>query len=262
LRVYLLKILLLAVIVAAATFRQGVFAQVTVKGTVYNINRTRPLEAVSVMCSCGRGTVTDSNGNYSIIVDQQDSISFSYLGRSTAKFPVITILNYPSFDVALHVDPIDLRPVRVQPKNYHMDSLQNRRDYAKVFDFQKPKLEITDGSQGLGAGLDLDAIINMFAFNKNRRMLAFQKRLILEEKEKFVDHRFSQYLVKKITHLESPNLDSFMVHYRPSYYFTKTSTDYDFEEYIKLAAKDFQNKGKRVIANGDIRKEKNPPLLK
>jgi hypothetical protein len=138
-----------------------------------------------------------------------------------------------------------------------MDSLQNRKDYAKVFDFQKPKLKITDGSQGLGPGFDLDAIIGMFQFNKNRRMLAFQKRLILEEQDKFVDHRFAAYLVKKITHMNSPELDSFMVKYRPSYYFAKTSSDYDFEEYIKLAAKDYLNKNKRYIPNGDFRKATN-----
>lgn len=240
----------------------GVMAQqVTVKGTVYNINRTRPLEAVSVMCTCGRGTVTDSNGNYTIIVGPQDSISFSYLGRSTAKFAVNSIINYPSFDVALHVDPVDLRPIRVQPRNYHLDSLQNRLDYAKVFDFQKPKFKVTDGTQGLGAGFDLDAIISMFQFNKNRRMLAFQKRLILEEQDKFVDHRFTPYLVKKITRLNSPELDTFMVKYRPSYYFTKYSTDYDFEDYIKLAAKDFQDRNRRYIPSSDMRRQSNLPTM-
>ena len=77
-------------------------------------------------------------------------------------------------------------------------------------------------------------------------MLAFQKRLVLEEQDNFIDHRFSQYLVKKITHMTSPELDSFMVRYRPSYYFTKTSSDYDFAEYIKLAAKDYRKKNPAV----------------
>ena len=82
----------------------------------------------------------------------------------------------------------------------------------------------------------------MFQFKKNRRMLAFQKRIILEEQDKFVDHRFTPYLVKKITHMTSPELDSFMVRYRPSYHFTQTSSDYDFAEYIELAAQDYRRK--------------------
>ncbi len=52
--------------------------------------------------------------------------------------------------------------------------LQNRKDYEKIFNFKKPGLEITEGADG-NAGLDLDALINMFNFKKNRRMLAFQK---------------------------------------------------------------------------------------
>ncbi|HSZ86458.1 MAG TPA: carboxypeptidase-like regulatory domain-containing protein, partial [Puia sp.] len=143
---------MLVTIIIIGLCNQQVFAQITVKGTVYNINRTRPLEAVSVISTSGRGTITDSNGNYTIVVSEKDSLSFSYLGKATMKYPVVTIENYPSFDIALHVDPIDLRPVRIQPRNYHLDSLQNRKDYAKVFDFQKPKIKITDGSQGLGAG--------------------------------------------------------------------------------------------------------------
>ena len=42
--------------------------EVTVHGTVYNMYRTKPLEAVSVMSTSGRGTTTDSNGNYVIVV--------------------------------------------------------------------------------------------------------------------------------------------------------------------------------------------------
>ena len=89
LRFYLFKILLLVVMISAALAGQQTFGQVTVKGTVYNITRTHPLEAVSVMSTSGRGTVTDSNGNYSIVVNEKDSISFSYLGKPTMKFAEI-----------------------------------------------------------------------------------------------------------------------------------------------------------------------------
>ena len=86
------------------------------------MNRTRPLEAVSVVSTSGRGVVTDSNGNYSITVNEGDSISFSYLGRFTMKYPVSMISFNNSFDVALHVEATELRQVQVAPRNYHMDS--------------------------------------------------------------------------------------------------------------------------------------------
>jgi hypothetical protein len=235
---------------------QQAFGQITLRGTVYNMTRNKPLQAVSVVSTSGRGTTTDSSGNYTITVNEEDSISFSYLGRATFKFPVKMINAYNNFDIALHVEPTELKTVHVAPKDYHMDSLQNRKDYARYFDYKKPKLKISDptsGSEGGGVGLDLDEIINMFRFDRNRRMAAFQRRLIQDEQDKFIDHRFTRALVKKITHINPNEMDSFMVRFRPSFRFTQTSTDYEFDEYIKLAYKQFKNPRLRA---GEMKKEK------
>jgi hypothetical protein len=222
-----------------AFYTAGADAQVVIHGTVYNMYKTRPLEAVSVLCSCGSGTITDANGNYLIRVNDNDSLRFSYLGRATQYFPVTMMNPTTGFDIALHVNPTELAEVRVAPKNYYLDSLQNRKDYEKIFNYKKPGLEITEGANG-NAGLDLDALINMFNFKKNRRMLAFQKRLVEDEHDKFVDHRFTRYIVKKITGLTGDAADSFMFRYRPSYEFTKVATDYEFFDYIKLAYQDYK----------------------
>jgi len=232
--------------------------QVTIHGTVYNMYRTRPLDAVSVMSTSGRGTITDSNGNYMLTVDIKDSITFSYLGRTTAKYPVTEINKSASFDIALHVNPTELNEIRIGPKNYRLDSMQNRKDYANVFNYKKPGLAITEPSAGsLGVGLDLDALINMFRFARNRRMLAFQRRLVEEEHDKFIDHRFNRSIVKKITHLEGDDLDTFMVHYRPSYEFTVISSDYEFYDYIKLAYKEYKTVAHKKP--GEMKKESGSP---
>lgn len=215
--------------------------QITIKGTVYNMTRTKPLQSVSIVSTSGRGAVTDSNGHYEITVSDEDSLAFSYLGRETFKYPVKMINAFNDFDISLHVEPTELKTVRVAPKDYHMDSLQNRQDYARYFDYKKPKFKLSDPGNGEnGVGLDLDEIINMFRFDRNRRLAAFQKRLIQDEQDKFVDHRFNHALVRKIIHLTGPELDTFMIKYRPSFAFAQTSTDYDFDEYIKLAYKQFK----------------------
>ena len=113
--------------------------QVTIHGTVFNMYKTRPLDGVSVLCSCGSGTTTDSNGNYVIRVNQSDSLRFSYLGRATQYFPVSMMNSTTGFDIALHVNPTELGEVRVAPKNYYLDSLQNRKDYEKIFNYQKTR---------------------------------------------------------------------------------------------------------------------------
>jgi len=242
------QILVLLCLLLAVNHVSG---QVTIRGTVYNMYRTKPLDAVSVMSTSGKGTTTDSNGNYILVVNPDDSISFSYLGRSTVKYPVSSINPATGFDIALHVNPTELKEVRVAPRDYHLDSLRNRQEYERVFDFRKPGFALTSPTSGSGVGIDLDALINMFRFDRNRRMLAFQRRLIEEEQDKFIDHRFTRGLVKKITHLDGDLIDTFMVRFRPSYEFTQASTDYEFQEYIKLAYNQFKE-GKRK--GGELRR--------
>jgi hypothetical protein len=211
-------------------------AQVRVKGNVFDMSQTQPLNRVSVMSSSGLGTLTDSSGAYTIIVHETDSIWFSYLNKPTPKYAVATIGNINHFDIALHVPVTELREVRVMPRSYKLDSLQNRLDYAKAFNFRKPGISLSAPESGnFGVGLDLDEFINMFNFRKNRRMLAFQQRLLQEEEDKYIDHRFTKALVKKITHLEGPALEDFMKRYRPSYLFVTDASDYELAEYIKLA---------------------------
>jgi CarboxypepD_reg-like domain len=234
-------LLLLAFSFVASLAGSRAFGQeVTIHGTVYNMYRTKPLDGVSVICTSGRGTATDSNGNYALMVDLKDSISFSYLGKATMKYPIKDINYYSGFDISLHVDPVELKEIRVMPHNYRDDSIQNRKDYEKIFNYKKPGFKITDGSGGLGAGVDLNSLIEMFERNKINRTKAFQRRLEDEEQDKYVDHRFARSVVLKITHLEGDELDSFMVKYRPSYPFCKKATDYDLYDYIKLAFSEYQ----------------------
>ncbi len=209
-----------------------------VRGYVYDSSRNYPLEAVTVQSTSGKGTVTNADGFYEIDVNEKDSIWFSYLNKPTVKFPVLKMITPLSFDISLQVNIPTLKEVKVRQRNYRQDSLQNRLDYAKIFNYQKPKLRpvIT----GTGVGFDLEEIINMFRFRRNRSMASFQKRLLLDEEDKFIDHRFNKALVRRLTLLEGADLDSFMFIYRPSYTFTKKAGEYEFQYYIKTAF--FRNK--------------------
>jgi hypothetical protein len=212
-----------------------------IKGTVYDSSRNYPIELVTVLSTSGKGAITNADGYYEIEVRERDSIWFSYLNKPTIKFPVLKIANPFAFDISLKVNVPVLKEVKVRQRNYKLDSLQNRRDYAKVFDYQKPKLKPVTPQYGAAAGFDLDEIINMFRFRKNRSMLAFQKRLLMQEQEKFVEHRFNKALVRRLTSLTGNELDSFMLIYRPPYEFTLLTSDYDFQEYIKEAYRRFIN---------------------
>ncbi|HSB94360.1 MAG TPA: hypothetical protein VLC28_14655, partial [Flavitalea sp.] len=111
----------------------------------------------------------------------------------------------------------------------------------KAFDFQKPGVGSSiNMAPGGGVGLDLDQFIQMFQFRKSRRLEALQDRLIQEEEDRFVEHRFSRALVIRLTGLRAAALDSFMIRYRPTVEFTRYSTDYEFQAYIKQCYFNYQ----------------------
>ena len=149
-------------------------------------------------------------------------------------------MNPLGFDISLKVSITVLKEVKVRPRNYKFDSIQNRLNYAKIFNYQKPRLKSVTPSYGAAAAFDLDEIINAFRFKRNRSLASFQKRLLQEERDKFVAHRFNKALVKRLTLLEGRQLDSFMLVFRPSFSFTQSSSDYDFQQYIKVAHNRFK----------------------
>jgi len=217
-------------------------AQETISGTIYDSTQRYPMQGVSVMGTSGVGTITDSLGNYIIRLRATDSIYFSYLGKATVRFPVKDIPAGQPFDMSLQVTVVALPGVTVWPRDYGLDSLENRKEYEKIFDYggagyvDNTKMRSGRG-MSFGVGLDLAALFNPA---QERRTLAFQKRLIQEEQDKYVDHHFTRALVKKITGLQTPALDSFMRIYRPSYDFVKScETEYIFYKYISDCGKAF-----------------------
>jgi len=128
-----------------------------------------------------------------------------------------------------------LREVKVMPRNYKLDSIRNRIEYEKIFNFHRPNISSLTTIGPTGAGISIDELIRVFQFRKNKNMEKFQDRLLQQEQDKFVDHRFSKALVRRLTQLDGEALDSFMLEYRPSFEFTAATSDYDFQTYIKDA---------------------------
>ena len=136
------------------------------------------------------------------------------------------------------------RPSRakIRTRDYKQDSIQNRLDYAKAFDWHKPKLgAVSPSGIGAAAGFDLQEIIRMFQFRKNKSAASFQRRLFEQEREKFVDYRFNKSLVLRLTGLLGTARDSFMLRCRPIYEFCLMANDYDFQLYIKDCFEDYKN---------------------
>ena len=219
-----------------------VHAQFEVYGTVFDLSKRNFVENVKVMANSGSSVITDSVGKYHIKVVENDSICFLYNNKPTLKFAVNSITDLLHFDISLHINVKGkyqlMKDVMVFSNTYREDSLENRDNYKRIFNFSKPGISSSISPDGM-AGADLNELINMFRFRRNKMLLSFQKRLEEEEQEKYINYRFSKIFVKRITGLQSPALDSFMVWYKPSYFFASQSDEVTFNQFVLDAAKHF-----------------------
>lgn len=224
------------------------FTQIRISGTVFDKSKVNYVEGVKVFCSNGTIASTDSIGHYSILASIDDTLSFFHNGKFTRPFLVESITTPLQFDISLQTSVESkyqlIREVKVFSKSYRQDSLENRERYREIFGYEKPGIRSSMSETGL-AGADLDEIINMFRFRRNKNLKAFRQRLLTQEQEKFIDYRFSPYIVKRITGLQQPQLDSFMRIYRPDYAFASNSSDVAFHQYILNCYYEFS--GSRVI---------------
>lgn len=230
----ILKYLIVSIIIFTLLHSSG-FAQLTVGGTVYDSSKLYVVPNVQVHSTSGNIVYTDSIGHYQINASANDSISFFYNGKFTVKFPVSQIKDYQVFDISLRVRVEDkyklLKGVTVFSNTYKLDSLENRETYSKFFGNSKPGITSTYEPGG-PAGLDLNELVGIFQFRKNKQRMAFRERLVSEEEDRYVDYRFSAKTIERITGLKSPQLEEYQKLYRPSYYFTANSTLAQFYEYI------------------------------
>jgi hypothetical protein len=228
-----LKIFLL--LLCFQTVTSTLNAQFILSGTVFDSSKINFVPGVTVTNKQGGFTITDSLGRYSLPVTNKDSIIFAFRNKSTQKFAVYSIGDPSHFDISLRIPYkgkySTLKEVIVFTKTYKQDSIENREEYTKIFNYQKPGIKSSITPSGM-VGADVDELINIFRFKRNKRLKAFQIRLEFQEQEKYITYRFNKAIVKKITHLQGEQLDMFLVKYRPDYEFTSNADEFTFNKYI------------------------------
>ncbi|MBK8519422.1 MAG: hypothetical protein IPL54_00600 [Chitinophagaceae bacterium] len=228
-----LKIHILLLFFTAAT--HTLHAQLTVTGTVFDSQKRNYVENVRVESTSGKFTRTDTMGNYKIAVTENDSLTFIYQNKPTQKFAVKEIPNLMQFDLSLGVTVKSgyrvLKEVVIYARSYREDSMENRQTYADAYNFRNPTIRTSISPSG-AVGADVNEIINMFRFKRNKRLRAFQARLEQQEQDYYVSYRFNKNFVRRITQLQGAELDTFMVRYLPTYEFAIMADEITFNKYI------------------------------
>ncbi len=132
-----------------------------------------------------------------------------------------------------------LKPVYIF-SNYRKDSAEKRMTYSKIFNYDKPGIRSTY-TPGSSAGLDINELINIFRFRKNKQTLQFQKRIIQQEQDSYIEYRFNSTLLKRITGLNGLMLGKYRSEYRPSFEFLTSISEVEFYEYIITTSRKFKS---------------------
>lgn len=245
-------------------FNTTTFSQIVVSGSVLDKSKLNYVEGVRVFSTGNKISITDSLGRYSIVANKKDSIYFVYDTKPTQKFAIASIPNPAQFDISIHLNVKGkhsvLKEVIVFSKYHRLDSAENRITYAKIFNYHKPRLE-TSYAPGGAAGFDANELFSLFTPKKNRRMQKLQDMMLRNEEEQYVNYRFNKNFVRRITQIKGAALDSFMMLYRPSYFFISTSTELQFNQYILNASYQFKRlRGEAappstIIGEGDLPKQ-------
>jgi hypothetical protein len=138
-------------------------------------------------------------------------------------------------------------------RNYHLDSLNRRKEYASIFDLKSPRFNDIFISKSTNApltysrfqnstsslaGINVFSIINLLSRNKTPAS-KLQKVLLKEEANNYVDRKFSAERIQAITAMKGDSLQIFMNRYRPAVDQAKQMTDYELMMYIKKSHEEF-----------------------
>lgn len=242
------KIILIIFLVFAFSFSSNTsFAQNNViEGNVYDQTGYIPIPGVKVQTKSGYKTRTDSLGAYRVVIIPKDSLWFTYDNKSTHRYGTDTIANRGQFDLSIYIKgPWDkewLPPVFIED-TYKQDSIDRRREYASLFNPDVGGLKINKNAHaqgGFGVSVDFDEIVNAFKFAKNKRAKMYQNFIIKDEQYRYVDHRFSELRVKRITGItDKKELEKFRNIYWPDFLKLKAMSDVNLDQYIRICYKHF-----------------------
>jgi hypothetical protein len=187
----------------------------------------------------GQIVMTGNTGRFKLNVKPNDIISFAAVGYHFDTVQLSrSFLEKDSID--LFVSPLahDLGNVTVTSKGmsaYQMDSMERRNDLLHdMVSYKKPTFALSNSGAGLGISID--------RFSKHekskRRALDFFDR---NEKEAYINYRYSQQLVAETTGFKDDTLRQFMQQSRPSYEWLRNNpSEEDIRYYINDHLKQFK----------------------
>lgn len=215
------------------------WSQQFLTGKIFKKNSTETLLSVSIHnITANRYDLSEEDGSYRIQVSVGDHVSFSSVGYRADTLTVTASLLTAACPIYLDIRPQELQAVRVgEFNNYQLDSMDRRKEYAWVYEHDNTPHIAKDRQGADGVGITM----NIFrkSSDREKQRIHLEKRLAKEEEDYYVDFRYNESYVTKITHLKGDSLKQFMQRYRPSYDYCRKAANVDILVYINDSYKQY-----------------------
>lgn len=233
---HLLAVFLLLAALPALAQKRIVHGYVRDSATQY------PLKNVAVINETARKSVsTDSTGAFTILVTFGDLLFFDANGY---RFDTVHCDHVLPDTLKIYLTPVNtLQGVTVTTvskyNQYQQDSIRRRENFYADIGGPRTKTFAKTSNSGAGLGINLDRF-----FKKKERA----KKVAIEdfdeqEKESYINYRFTPELVSQYTGFHGDTLNNFMIRYRPDYKWLRAHpSNEDLVYYINDKLKDYFKK--------------------
>ena len=222
----------------------GVHAQM-ISGRVVADSNNHPV--IATITAALHQTSSNANGEFSIGTSGPgDTIKIFAIGFKSFNFPV---KNWRGDNIIIRLKPLSLMLGGVvigARRDHKKDSIKNRREFERVFNYTPPKFTDMLTSSPAQANvpfafvnIDLGVLVGILT-RKNSPTYKLKKELLRDEQADYINTRYNRLLVIRITHLQGDSLDKFMDKYYPAIDWVKKTSDYDMGQYIKAKAIEFR----------------------
>lgn len=123
------KIILIFLGIGVVFINEEILCQNTYRGVVTDSNENKRIEYVNIgLVGKDLGTVSDSNGEYSLAIDsiyENTYIKFSHISYNDTIISFNDFTQNPVNNIALHPKTIELQEVSISPVNYLLKKFGN-----------------------------------------------------------------------------------------------------------------------------------------
>ncbi|MBK7764090.1 MAG: hypothetical protein IPI46_12225 [Bacteroidetes bacterium] len=218
----------------------SVQAQILVKGIVLDSFNRAALVSVSIEnLQTHQGCLSNEKGEFSIEAKLGDALIITHIGY-TRKIHILRAGDdLMRLKIYLNIRSSSLKPVIIKrgPTEYQKDSADRASLYKKAFEYEQTKSVFSP----------VTSVYQKFS-KKYKSLRKFQDQIIDNEKQKFIDTRYTPELVSSLTKLQDDELAEFMNAYPMEFDYARVASDLEIKMWVKYNFQDYEKK-KKVISS-------------